>query len=261
MIQSDVLSAFPNIAHGFFTREGGTSSGIYEGRNCGLGSDDLRANVIENRGRTADDMGVPRDHLLTVYQVHSPNVIIADKPWTSDASPEGDALVTATSGLALGILTADCTPILFADPHTGVIGAAHAGWKGAIGGVLEATVDAMTSLGAKREQISCSIGPTISQANYEVGAEFQKQFVAETPDNNIYFIPSARENHFQFDLPHFVADRLGSLGVNRVDNTNLCTYADAKRFFSYRRTTHAGEPDYGRQISSIALQDAGQTLV
>lgn len=254
MIQSDTLSAFPNIAHGFFTREGGTSTGIYEGRNCGLGSDDLRTNVIENRGRTADDLGVPRDHLLTVYQVHSPKVIIADKPWAHDAAPEGDALVTATKGLALGILTADCTPILFADPEANVIGAAHAGWKGAIGGVLEATLDAMISLGAKREQICCSIGPTISQPNYEVGAEFQEQFIAETTENSTYFIPSARENHFQFDLPGFVADRLGALGVTRIDKTNLCTYADSKRFFSYRRTTHAGEPDYGRQISSIALQ-------
>lgn len=256
MIQSDALSAFPNITHGFFTREGGISSGIYEGRNCGLGSDDLRSKVIENRGRTADDLGVPRDHLLTVYQVHSPNVIVADKPWAADAAPEGDALVTATRGLALGILTADCTPILFADPEAGVIGAAHAGWKGAIGGVLEATLDAMTSLGAKPAQISCSVGPTISQANYEVGPEFQKQFVAEAPDNNIYFIPSARENHFQFDLSRFVADRLDRLGINSIDNINLCTYADATRFFSYRRTTHAGESDYGRQISSIALRDA-----
>lgn len=255
MIQSDVLSAFPNIAHGFFTREGGTSSGIYEGRNCGLGSDDLRANVIENRGRTADELGVSRDHLLTVYQVHSPNVIVADKPWAADAAPEGDALVTAARGLGLSILTADCTPVLFADPEAGVIGAAHAGWKGAIGGVLEATVEAMTSLGADRAKISCSIGPTISQANYEVGPEFQKQFVAETPDNSVYFLQSARENHFQFDLPRFVADRLSGLGINRIDNTNLCTYADAKRFFSFRRTTHAGEPDYGRQISSIALLD------
>lgn len=256
MIQSDALSAFPNITHGFFTREGGISSGIYEGRNCGLGSDDLRSKVIENRGRTADDLGVPRDHLLTVYQVHSPNVIVADKPWATDAAPEGDALVTATRGLALGILTADCTPVLFADPEAGVIGAAHAGWKGAIGGVLEATLDAMTSLGAKPAQISCSVGPTISQANYEVGPEFQKQFVAEAPDNNIYFIPSARENHFQFDLSRFVADRLDRLGINSIDNINLCTYADATRFFSYRRTTHAGESDYGRQISSIALRDA-----
>lgn len=256
MIQSDRLSAFPNIAHGFFTREGGTSTGIYEGRNCGLGSDDLRANVIENRGRTADDLGVPRDHLLTVYQVHSPKVIVADRPWAHDTAPEGDALVTATKGLALGILTADCTPILFADPRANVIGAAHAGWKGAIGGVLEATVNAMTSLGADRDQIVCAIGPTISQANYEVGPEFQAQFVAKAAENGVYFTPSARENHHQFDLPRFVADRLGALGIGTIHNTNLCTYADAKRFFSYRRTTHAGEPDYGRQISSIALRAA-----
>ncbi len=256
MIQSEILSALPNIAHGFFTREGGTSSGIYAGRNCGLGSDDLRANVIENRGRTADELGVPRDHLLTVYQVHSPRVIVATKPWSHNEAPEGDAMVTATPGLALGILTADCTPVLFADPAASVIGAAHAGWKGAIDGVLEATIDAMTSLGADRTCIRCSIGPTISQANYEVGPEFQEQFVAEAADNTAYFVPSARENHFQFDLPGFVADRLERLGISNIDNTKLCTYADAKRFFSFRRTTHAGEADYGRQISSIALLGA-----
>ncbi len=256
MIKSEALSAFPNIAHGFFTREGGTSSGIYAGRNCGLGSDDLRAHVMENRGRTADDLGVPRDSLLTVYQLHSPTVIVAKEPWGPDDAPEGDALVTSTSGLALGILTADCTPILFADPEAHVIGAAHAGWKGAIGGVLEATVEAMISLGAKREHISSSIGPTISQANYEVGPEFERQFVSKDADNNAYFIPSARENHFQFDLPRFVADCLDQLGLQAIDNTNLCTYGDANRFFSFRRTTHAGEPDYGRQISAIALCEA-----
>eukprot|EP00435_Cladocopium_sp_Y103_P078733 s1_g2472.t1 len=236
--------------------KGGTSSGIYAGRNCGLGSDDLRANVIENRGQTADELGVPRDHLLTVYQVHSPQVIVATKPWSHDEAPEGDAIVTATPGLALGILTADCTPVLFAEPEAGVIGAAHAGWKGAIGGVLEATVNAMTSLGAERERIDCSIGPTISQANYEVGPEFQKHFVDEAPGNGRFFVSSARENHFQFDLPGFVSDRLGRLGLHKIDDTKLCTYADAKRFFSFRRTTHAGEPDYGRQISSIALKSA-----
>ncbi len=254
MIQSETLSALPNIAHGFFTREGGTSSGLYAGRNCGLGSDDLRANVIENRGRTADDLGVPRDQLLTVYQVHSPQVVVATKPWSHDDAPEGDAMVTATPGLALGILTADCTPVLFADPEAGVIGAAHAGWKGAIGGVLEATVDAMTSLGAERVRIHCCVGPTISQANYEVGPEFQKHFMDKSAGNGRFFAPSARENHFQFDLPGFVSDRLGSMGLGQIDNTKLCTYADEKRFYSFRRTTHAGEPDYGRQISSITLK-------
>lgn len=256
MIQSETLSALPNIAHGFFTREGGTSSGLYAGRNCGLGSDDLRANVIENRGRTADDLGILRDQLLTVYQVHSPNVVVATKAWSHDDAPEADAMVTATPGLALGILTADCTPVLFADPEAGVIGAAHAGWKGAIGGVLEATVETMVSLGAERTRIHCCVGPTISQANYEVGPEFQKHFVDEATDNGRFFVPSARENHFQFDLPGFVSDRLGRLDLNQIDNTKLCTYADEKRFFSFRRTTHAGEPDYGRQISSIALKTA-----
>ncbi len=256
MIQSKTLSALPNIAHGFFTREGGTSSGIYAGRNCGLGSEDLRANVIENRGRTADELGVARDQLLTVYQVHSPNVIVATTAWPHDDAPEGDAIVTATPGLALGILTADCTPVLFADPEAGIIGAAHAGWKGAIGGVLEATVDAMTSLGAERARIDCSIGPTISQANYEVGPEFQKNFVDDAADNGRFFAPSAREGHFQFNLPGYVSNRLGRLDLHKIDDTKLCTYADAKRFFSFRRTTHAGEPDYGRQISSIALKAA-----
>jgi len=256
LIQSEALAASTNISHGFFTRDGGTSTGIYAGRNCGLGSDDLRAHVIENRGRTADDLNVPRDHLLTVHQIHSPTIVVVTAPWAEGAAPKGDALVTATPGIGLGILTADCTPILFADPTAGIIGAAHAGWKGAIGGVLEATVEAMLELGAERDQIISSIGPTISQTNYEVGPEFEQQFIARAAGNTAYFIPSAREGHFQFDLPGFVADRLSALGVGKVENTGLCTYADPDRFFSFRRTTHAGEPDYGRQISAIALRNA-----
>lgn len=256
MIKSEALSALTQISHGFFTRHGGASTGIYAGRNCGLGSDDLKARVLENRGRTADELNVSRDHLVTVHQVHSPTVITATKSWPHADAPKGDALVTATPGLALGILTADCTPILFVDPDKGVIGAAHAGWKGAIGGVLEATVEAMVQLGAKRDQIVSCIGPTISQANYEVGPEFERQFVEQETQSAAYFIPSARDGHFQFDLPGFVANRLGALGVAEVENTSLCTYADPDRFFSFRRTTHVGEPDYGRQISAIALQSA-----
>jgi len=256
VIKSDALSNLTNVAHGFFTRHGGTSTGIYAGRNCGLGSDDLRAHVIENRGRTADDLNVPRNQLVTVHQIHSATVITATEPWTPDNAPKGDALVTAKPGLGLGILTADCTPILFADPVAGVIGAAHAGWKGAISGVLEATVDAMTSIGARREQIVSCIGPTISQTNYEVGPEFEKKFTDQETTSTTFFIPSARDGHFQFDLPGFVANRLTALGLSRIENTNLCTYVDPSRFFSFRRTTHAGESDYGRQISAIALQSA-----
>jgi purine-nucleoside/S-methyl-5'-thioadenosine phosphorylase / adenosine deaminase len=254
VIKSGALSNLTNISHGFFTRHGGTSTGIYAGRNCGLGSDDLRAHVIENRGRTADDLNVPRDQLLTLHQIHSATVITATEPWTPNDAPQGDAIVTATPGIGLGILTADCTPVLFADPANGVIGAAHAGWKGAVSGVLEETVDAMVQLGAKRDQIIACIGPTISQTNYEVGPEFKKQFVDQAAEHTAYFIPSAREGHFQFNLPGFVADQLGGLGLGEIEDSNLCTYADPDRFFSFRRTTHAGEPDYGRQISAIALE-------
>lgn len=255
MIQSEPLSEIPNLAHGFFTRANGTSTGIYAGRNCGLGSDDLRAHVVENRGRVADDLGVKRAQLLTVHQIHSATVETVVTGWEHGTSPKADAMVTAQPGLGLAILTADCTPVLFADATAGIIGAAHAGWKGALGGVLEATLDAMTALGAKRANIVTAVGPCISQAAYEVGPDFIETFIAKDPTYATYFIPSARNGHYQFDLTTFTADRLANQGLAVVDTVAHCTYADAARFFSYRRTTHAGEPDYGRQMSAISLKN------
>ncbi|MEQ9518072.1 MAG: peptidoglycan editing factor PgeF [Parvibaculum sp.] len=257
MIRAENLAAKSGIEHGFFSRKNGVSTGIYEGRNCGLGSDDLRANVIENRGRIADDLGVPRMHLVTAYQIHSPDVVTVEQRWEHEAAPKADAMVTKRPGIALGILTADCTPILFADDQAGIIGAAHAGWKGAVTGVLEATLIAMEKLGASASNISAAIGPTISQTNYEVGPEFADTFIARNSAYERFFIPSAREDHLQFDLPAFVEDRLKQAGLASIERLNLCTYADPARFFSYRRTTHAGEPDYGRQISAITLKAPG----
>ncbi len=254
MIQSDCLSAMPNVSHGFFTRANGTSTGIYAGRNCGLGSDDLRAHVVENRGRVADDLDLERTCLLSVHQTHSPIVKTVKESWKTEAAPEADAMVTNQPGIGLAILTADCTPVLFADEVSGVIGAAHAGWKGALGGVLEATLDAMVALGARRTNIVAAVGPCISQAAYEVGPEFVANFIASDPSFAAYFIPSAREGHHQFDLPGFSSGRLTIQGLAKVEPLRQCTYANADRFFSYRRTTHAGEPDYGRQMSAISLK-------
>ncbi len=255
MIRAQNLAAQSGIEHGFFSRQNGVSTGIYEGRNCGMGSDDLRTNVIENRGRVADDLGVPRTHLITAYQIHSPTVVTVTQRWEYDAAPQADAMVTDRPGLALGILTADCTPVLFADANAGIIGAAHAGWKGAVNGVLDATLAAMEALGARRSNIRTAIGPTISQPNYEVGPEFAETFTARDARYARFFIPSARTEHYQFDLPAFVEDRLQAAGISSVERLNLCTYADPSRFFSFRRTTHAGEPDYGRQISAITLKN------
>ena len=237
------------VRHGFFTRDGGVSSGIYAGLNCGLGSDDDRSLVVENRARVAAHLGA--DDIASLYQVHSADVVIADD-LRRDDKPKADALVTSTPGLAIGILTADCTPVLFSDADAGVIGAAHAGWKGAVSGVLEATIEAMTNLGAKRENISAVAGPTISQQNYEVGQEFLERFEAEDPNSLRFFANGVSPKKYQFDLPGFVLTALGNSGVN-ASWTGQCTYADEARFFSFRRTTHRGEPDYGRQISAIIL--------
>ncbi|MDR3495780.1 MAG: peptidoglycan editing factor PgeF [Ancalomicrobiaceae bacterium] len=253
MIQSPLLSAFAGIAHGFFTRDGGVSAGLYRSLNIGLGSSDDRALVLENRGRVADRLGVARGRLALPYQVHSPNV------WTIEAAsdladpPRADAVVTRDAGIAIGVSTADCGPILFADADARVIGAAHSGWKGAIGGVIEATIAAMETLGAKRRSIRAALGPTISAAAYEVGPEFVDRFEAAAPGNARFFAPSVRPGHAMFDLPAYILARLAIAGVGEAENLGLCTYADEARFFSYRRTTHRGEPDYGRLVSAIAL--------
>lgn len=255
MIRSAALSNTDKTAHGFFTREGGVSKGLYAGRNCGLGSDDDRGHVIENRGRIADDLRVDRNHLVTAYQVHSPTAVTVVEPWVPEDAPQADAMVTNVPGIALGILTADCTPVLFADPQAGVIGAAHAGWKGALGGVLESTVTAMEKLGASRASITAAIGPTISQENYEVTDGFMEPFLRLDAANSCFFAKGARPGHRQFDLPGFVHQCLTNLEVGTIDQLGICTYADPERFFSFRRTTHREEPDYGRQISAIALRE------
>ena len=247
ILTSDALAP---LRHGFFTRKGGASSGIFSGLNCGPGSSDLAEVVAINRARVAQAMGVAADHLLTLHQTHSDTVITVTAPFTD--RPKADAMVTATPGIALGILTADCQPVLFADPKAQVIGAAHAGWRGAKDGVLEATLTAMEELGAARANISAVIGPTISQSAYEVGPEFFEAFLADDPQNARYFVQGAGDRHV-FDLPAFGLHHLRAAGVGHAEWTRHCTFGDPDRFFSYRRTTRAGEADYGRLISVIRL--------
>ncbi len=242
--------ALAPLRHGFFTRKGGASSGVFSGLNCGLGSSDQAEVVQINRARVAEAMQVAPDHLVTVYQVHSPDVQVVEAPL--EAAPQVDAMVTAKTGLALAILTADCQPVLFADPEAGVIGAAHAGWRGALDGVLEATVDAMENLGAQRGNIQAVIGPSISQAAYEVGPEFIDAFLDQDADNSRFFA-NGEGDRYQFDLTGYGVHRLRSAGIGHAEWTRHCTYSDPDRFFSYRRATHAKEADYGRLISAIRL--------
>jgi polyphenol oxidase len=241
------------IRHGFFTREGGVSDGIYRGLNVGLGSKDEPARIQENRRRVAACFGLGPERLATAHQIHSPDVVVVTSDYDG-SRPEADAQVTSTPGVILGVLTADCGPILFADPEQRVIGAAHAGWKGALGGVLENTIDAMIALGAKREHIRATLGPSISAASYEVGPEFVERFLAQDPAFATFFAPSTKPGHAMFDLPGLTLMRLTRAGIT-ADCLNLCTYAAPETFYSYRRTTHAGEPDYGRQISAIAITE------
>lgn len=252
MIQAPSLVS-QNIRHAFFTREGGVSDGIYTSLNGGIGSSDAPDRVKENRARMAAALGVAPTHFVTCYQIHSPTVIVAEEPWTRENSPRADAVVTRVPALAIGVSTADCGPVLFADGEAGVIGAAHAGWKGALTGVLEATIAAMETLGAKRARISAAIGPLIRQPNYEVGAEFVDRFKAAGPANEQFFKPAAREGHAMFDLPGYIKSRLEGAEIKSAEDLGLCTYAEPARFFSYRRTTHRAEPDYGRHVNAIAL--------
>lgn len=254
MLTAKPLDVLTHIRHGFFTREGGVSKGIHASLNCGYGSDDDKGAVAENRARVAQGLGVGPEKLLTVYQVHSPNVIRVTEPWPHADAPQADAMVTDRPDIALGVLAADCAPVLFADTGARVIGAAHAGWKGAFTGVLEATIEAMLGLGANRERIVAAIGPCISRDAYEVGPEFRDRFLETDAANGKWFTPSARASHFMFDLPAYAAARLEAAGVGAVATIGLCTYADEKRFFSFRRTTHRGETDYGRQMSAIAFR-------
>jgi YfiH family protein len=253
LASSDLLSAIPGLRHAFFTREGGVSDGIYAGLNGGLGSNDLPANVLENRRRMAEHMGVAPENFLSLHQIHSPDVVVATGPWDSPARPKADAIVTRTAKLAIGVTTADCGPVLFVDPAHRVIGAAHAGWKGALTGVLESTLAAMETLGAERGQIIAAIGPMIRQPSYEVGNEFVERFLADDSDYAMFFLPSQRDGHAMFDLAGFIRMRLEKAGVLLIDDLGLDTYPD-ERFFSYRRSVHRKEPDYGRHVHAIALE-------
>ena len=241
------------VGHGFFTRAGGVSEGLYRGLNAGVGSQDSRENVAENRTRIATSLGVAPQNLLSLYQIHSADALTVRAAFNGER-PKADALVTDRPGLALGVLSADCGPVLYADAEAGVIGAAHAGWKGALTGILESTVEAMERLGAKRERIVAVLGPAIGPENYEVGPEFVARFASESAENELYFTPSAKPGHSLFDLNRYTLDRLARAGVAACGTGN-CTYADEAQFYSYRRATHRGEGDYGRQMSAIVLEE------
>ncbi|WP_390913030.1 peptidoglycan editing factor PgeF [Pseudosulfitobacter sp. SM2401] len=247
IITSDVLGA---VRHGFFTRRGGASSGIYAGLNCGAGSTDQSEIVAINRSRVATALQVPADHLVGVHQIHSADVLTLTK--ASIDRPKADAMVTATKGIALSVLSADCQPVLFHDASAGVIGAAHAGWRGALDGVLDATIDAMIALGATRDAINAAIGPCISQRAYEVGPEFMDEFIDLERENARFFVGGAGDR-MHFDLPGFGLHRLRQAGVGVAEWTRHCTYSDPDRFYSYRRSVHNKEADYGRLIAAITL--------
>jgi YfiH family protein len=255
MLQAASLAKLAHIRHGFFTRAGGVSEGIYASLNGGVGSNDAPDNVTENRKRMAAKLGVSPDRLLSLYQIHSPEVIVAEKPWTRENRPRADGVVTRKPSLAIGVSTADCGPLLFADSQAGVIGAAHAGWRGAFTGVIEATVTAMEKLGADRSRITAALGPTISQPNYEVGPEFVERFVSADAANARFFKTSERTGHALFNLNGYIAALIQRAGIVNYEDLGLCTYADPDRFYSFRRTTHRGEPDYGRHINAIALTE------
>ena len=241
------------IRHGFFGRAGGVSEGLYRSLNCGYGSGDDPDAVRENRTRATAACGLSPATLCTAYQVHSAEALVVTEPWAREDAPRVDAMATATPGLALAILTADCVPVLLGDREAGVIGAAHAGWRGALNGILEAAVEAMLRLGARAGEIRAVIGPAIGAASYEVGPEFPVPFLAHGPQDEDLFTPAKRDEHFLFDLTGYVARRLGGLGLAAVAATGGDTCAEADRYFSYRRSVHWGEPDYGRNISIVAL--------
>ena len=236
--------------HGFFTRRGGRSSGIFQGLNCGFGSSDQKDAVQQNRDLVADAMQTDADKLCTIYQIHSADVVIVSD--TVQTGTKADAMVTNTTGIALGILTADCAPILFSDANAGVIGAAHSGWKGALGGIAAATVEKMEQLGANRDNINATVGPCISQRNYEVGEGFLEDFITEHPPATRFFA-NGKDGKYLFDLPSFCLTSLRNAGVRSAEWTGHCTYAEPDRFYSYRRATHLKEPDYGRLISVISI--------
>ncbi len=248
-----LLDALPGIRYGFFTREGGVSSSIYASLNCGVGSKDDKGFVFKNRARAARTLHVHHDQLATPYQIHSNIAVIVDTVWGVGQGPKADAVVTKKPGIAVGVGTADCGPVLLADASARVVAAAHAGWRGALAGILESTIVAMEELGADRDRIVAVLGPTISRKNYEVGGELVAAFETADPANARFFQPAEREGHAMFDLPGFIVAKLLASGVLAAD-MGLCTYADEDRFFSYRRATHRGESDYGRLLAAISLE-------
>ena len=252
-LTAEALSELPGVRHGFFGRRGGVSGGLFASLNCGFGSGDEAAAVAENRARAAGRLELEGKRLVTAYQTHSSEVALVERPWTREDAPRVDAMAARTPGIALGILTADCAPVLLADSEAGVIGAAHAGWRGALDGVLEAVVAAMTGLGARREAMVAAVGPAIGQDSYEVGPEFPAPFLEQDPDNAGHFRPAPREGHFHFDLTGYVGRRLGLARVGTVRSLPRDTCAEDARFFSYRRACLRGEPDYGRNLSAIYL--------
>jgi YfiH family protein len=252
-LESPLLSAVPGLRHAFFSRHGGVSNGVYAALNGGIGSNDDPANVTENRRRMAEQIGVAPERLLTAYQVHSPEVVVASAPWDMASRPRADGIVTRTEGLAIGITAADCGPILLVDSNARVIGAAHAGWKGALTGIVESTLQAMEKLGAERSNIVAAIGPLIRQHSYEVGSEFVERFIETDAENALFFLPAAREGRAMFDLAGFIRRRLENAGVVVIDDIGIDTYSD-DRFFSYRRSVHRQEADYGRHVHAIALE-------
>ncbi len=252
VLQSNLLAALPGVRHAFFTRRGGVSTGVYASLNTGQGSrDDPRA-VQENRARAAVALGVTPDALLTCYQIHSALAVTASRPW--DERPQADAVATDVPALACGALSADCAPVLIADPEARVVAAAHAGWKGALGGVVEAAIAAMESFGARRERITAAVGPCIGPQSYEVGLEFVERFAAGGADTGRFFLPGAQADKRMFDLPGFVLQRLANAGVTRAEWIGHDTCAQEDLFFSNRRTVLRGEPDYGRLLSAIVLE-------
>jgi polyphenol oxidase len=253
-LHTHMLSRLAGIRHAFFTRAGGVSDGIYASLNAGVGSNDEPPKVAENRARMAAALGVPPERFLTCYQVHSPKVVVAVEPWGPDARPRADAIVTRVAGLAIGVSTADCGPVLFADAQARVIGAAHAGWRGALAGVTDETVAAMERLGAARERIVAALGPMIRQPSYETGTDVWDRFVAADAANARFFRPAGREQHFMFDLAGYVIARVAAARIGTIEDVDACTYADAEKFFSYRRMTHRGEADYGRHVNAIVLE-------
>ncbi len=258
-LESHDLRTIDGVNHAFFTRKGGVSNGQYKSLNCGYGSSDLESNVDVNRALAAEALGFTSSGLLTTYQVHSSVAVVVRNAWKKTAAPRADGMVTNLPGMTLGILTADCAPVLFCDHTNRIIGIAHAGWKGALSGILEATVKSMETLGGTRHTISAAIGPCISQKNYQVGSDFRLRFLRSDDSTERFFVPSEvgkKEKFWQFDLKGFVTARLHEAAVTRIDTLDMCSYESEDEFYSYRRATHRGEEDYGRNLSAIVLNEA-----